>query len=114
MLFTMKLDFGTVILLKFPFSDLEKSKKRPALVVLDTEDGDILVARITSKEYRSNVDVVLDNWKSYDLKLPSTIRLHKLATWDIEMVDKVLAKIDKADFEQLRQGIYRLTAKLPQ
>ncbi|WP_425393039.1 type II toxin-antitoxin system PemK/MazF family toxin [Ekhidna sp.] len=100
----MKLEFGTIVLLKFPFSDLKKSKKRPALVILDAGDGDILVARITSKEYHSHFDVVLDNWETYNLKLPSVVRLHKLATLNVGMVDSILGKLDKKDFNKVRSS----------
>ncbi len=44
-----KAEFGDIVLLEFPFTDGQQSKKRPALVLLDTQDGDMIVCRITSK-----------------------------------------------------------------
>jgi hypothetical protein len=36
-----KLHFGDIVLLKFPFTDGQISKKRPALVINDFADGDL-------------------------------------------------------------------------
>ncbi len=41
--------FGEIVLIRFPFSDSSEAKKRPALILKDTEDGDVIVNRITSK-----------------------------------------------------------------
>lgn len=43
-----KLVFGDVVLLRFPYTDGKIYKRRPALVIRDTRDGDIIVSRITS------------------------------------------------------------------
>lgn len=45
------LNFGDIVLLKFPFTNEQTYKKRPALLINDTNDGDIIVCRITSKIY---------------------------------------------------------------
>jgi len=89
-----KFEFGDIILLKFPFTDGKKAKKRPALVINDFLDGDIIVCRITSQIYSSKQDVFIENWESTDLKLPSIIRVHKIATLDKKMAEKIMGKID--------------------
>lgn len=48
--------FGDVVLIAFPFTDLSETKKRPALVVLDADDNDVLVARINSRRVGSDKD----------------------------------------------------------
>jgi mRNA-degrading endonuclease toxin of MazEF toxin-antitoxin module len=89
------LSFGDIVLLKFPFTDGEKSKKRPALVLVDTEDEDIIVCRITSKLYSSDFDFEIKNWDKCGLKLPSVIRLHKIATLERSLVDQSIGDLDK-------------------
>jgi mRNA interferase MazF len=42
---------GDVVLMPFPYSDLSKSKRRPALVVADVSRGDFVLCQITSKPY---------------------------------------------------------------
>ncbi len=73
--------FGDIVLLKFPFTDGSSFKKRPALVG-DSKDGDIIVCRITSKLYQTPFDLKLRNWEKHGPKLPSVIRVHKVATLD--------------------------------
>jgi mRNA interferase MazF len=56
-----QLAFGDIVLLKFPFTDGNSFKKRPALIINDFNDGDIIVCRVTSKIYNTNKDVFLMN-----------------------------------------------------
>jgi hypothetical protein len=42
---------GSVVLVKFPFSDLSNAKLRPALVIADAGRGDWVLCQITSKPY---------------------------------------------------------------
>ncbi|NOX87248.1 MAG: type II toxin-antitoxin system PemK/MazF family toxin [Chlorobi bacterium] len=89
-----KLVFGDIVLLKFPFTDTNIYKRRPALIINDFRDRDIIVCRITSQNYNTENDVYIKDWKSSGLKLPSVIRVHKLATLEKKMVDMVMGKID--------------------
>ncbi len=89
------LKFGEIVLLKFPFTDGEKSKRRPALILADTKDEDIIVCRITSKLYNSDFDFEIKNWGKSGLKLQSVIRLHKIATLEKGLVDQSIGMIDK-------------------
>jgi mRNA interferase MazF len=75
-----KLNFGNIVLLNFPFTDGKTFKRRPALIINDFNDGDIIVCRITSQIYKTKKDVYIENWVNSGLKLPSVIRVHKLAT----------------------------------
>ena len=42
---------GDVVIIPFPYSDLSKSKRRPALVLAEAGRGDLLLCQITSKQY---------------------------------------------------------------
>ncbi|NJK96865.1 MAG: type II toxin-antitoxin system PemK/MazF family toxin [Bacteroidales bacterium] len=88
-----KLNFGDIVLLKFPFTDTKTFKKRPALIINDLNDDDVIVCRITSKIYKTPFDVYIDNWEKSGLRLPSVIRVHKLATLEKDMVEIVMGKI---------------------
>lgn len=100
--------FGDIVLLKFPFSDGGKSKKRPALVLADTEDEDVIVCRITSKLYDSDFDFEIKDWQKCGLKLPSVIRLHKIATLEKSLIDQKIGKID----EELKKLVKRQFGRL--
>ena len=42
---------GTVVLVRFPFSDLSSFKRRPAVVLADVGRGDFILCQITSNPY---------------------------------------------------------------
>ena len=58
-----KLNFGEIVLLKFPFTDGKTYKRRPAQIVNDFNDGDVIICRITSQIYNSPNDIFIDNWE---------------------------------------------------
>lgn len=73
---------GSVILLPFPFSDLSRSKIRPALVLASAGRGDWILCQITSKPYADPRAVRLDSMDFYSggLNLVSYVRPAKLFT----------------------------------
>lgn len=91
-----KLSFGDIVLLRFPFTDGQIYKRRPALVINDFNDGDIIVSRISSQIYKTKYDVYMDNWEKAGLKLPSVIRVHKIATLEKDMIEVVIGQIDNS------------------
>ena len=104
-----KLNFGDIVLLRFPYSDRQTFKRRPALIVNDYNDGDIIVCRITSQIYNSKQDVYIDNWEKSGLKLPSVIRVHKIATLEKDMVEIIMGKIDETLKAKIKSIISNLT-----
>ena len=79
---------GTIVLTKFPFTDLKAHKRRPAVVVSkeDRSDSDFIVAFITSvvSENLSDTDLLFDShnkdFKQSGLVKASVIKSDKLAT----------------------------------
>ena len=104
-----KLKFGDIVLLKFPFTDGKNYKRRPALIINAFKDGDVVVCRITSQIYESPYDVYLDKWKEFGLKLPSVIRVHKIATLEKNLVEVIMWKIDTSTKEKTKKIIKQLT-----
>lgn len=81
-------DFGSIVLTRFPFTDLSGDKRRPALVVSDDNDRrpDLVVCFITSVP-RSGPDMVpLSALPGTGLKVPSVVRFDKLATLDRSVI----------------------------
>jgi len=101
--------FGDIVMLKFPFTDGKHFKRRPALIINDFNDGDIIVCRITSQIYETEFDVYLDNWSKFGLKLPSVIRVHKLATLEKDLVEATLGNIDASIKEKVTEIMNRIT-----
>jgi len=98
-----KIEAGSIVLLKFPFTDGVGFKRRPALVLKDCEDGDILVCRITSKIYDSKYDIYLKDWLRYGLKLPSVVRIHKMATLEMDLIETIMSKIDDTILNEIKE-----------
>lgn len=74
--------FGSVVLARFPFTDLSGDKRRPALVVSRDNDRrtDLVVCFITSVP-RTGPDMVpLEAGRVTGLKVPSVVRFDKIAT----------------------------------
>jgi mRNA interferase MazF len=99
---------GEVLLLSFPFSDTTTSKRRPALVLLDTGDNDPIVARITSQIHQTSFDVQLKEWKTAGLMLASVVRVHKLATLQKNLVERRLGQLTPNDWTSVQAAILQL------
>ena len=104
-----QLKFGDIVLLKFPFTDGTTHKRRPALIINDFGDGDIIVCRITSQIYKSRNDIYINDWQESGLKLPSVIRVHKIATLEKNLVEKTMGRINDSIRKDIQDIIKRLT-----
>lgn len=103
---------GEVILLSFPFADATGSRRRPALLLLDTGDEDIIVARITSQITQTVFDVELVDWQKAGLLLPSVVRVHKLATLEKRMVERRLGMLTPEDWARVQARTQQLWASI--
>jgi mRNA interferase MazF len=88
---------GDFLLVAFPFVGGVQSKKRPALVLIDTGDLDLVLARVTTQVYNTAHDVTLHQWRQAGLIAPSWVRLHKLATVEKTLVTRLLGHIEPTD-----------------
>jgi mRNA interferase MazF len=88
------IETGSIVLLRFPYTDGITYKRRPVLVLKDFADCDILVCRITSKIYNSKYDIYLNEWVKFGLKLPSVVRVHKMATLEADIIESFMGQID--------------------
>lgn len=89
--------FGDMVLIHFPFSDTSETKKRPALIIKDTKDGDVIVKRITSQLKDTAEDIEIVNWKESGLLIPSNIRIHKISTISKKLIERKLGSLSKLD-----------------
>jgi len=99
---------GEIVLLSFPFADTITAKRRPALVLLDTGDEDIVVARVTSQVAQGPFDVELVEWQGAGLLLPSVVRVHKVATLETRLVERRLGTLTADDWTRVQAVIQQL------
>jgi mRNA interferase MazF len=79
---------GTVVLVRFPFSDLSKTKLRPAIVLADVGRGDRLLCQVTSKAYGDEraLRVESPDFATGSLRVTSYARPGKLFAANRELI----------------------------
>jgi len=92
--------FGDVVLVVFNQTDGNK-KQRPAFVVLDTGDDDIVLAPITTTERKNKGDYKVKNWKESGLLLDSWIRLAKITCLNKSDIHRELGIFSAGDKKQI-------------
>lgn len=98
------------MVLAFPFVGTTGAKRRPALVLLDAGDDDVVVARVTSQPRQSAPDVRISEWQQAGLLQPSVARLHKLATLEKRLVQRKLGELTLADWTNVKAELQKLWA----
>ncbi len=73
---------GTVVLVRFPFSDLSRSTLRPAVVLADAGRGDYVLCQITSNPYADPdaIEIRDEHFNRGSLHRTSYVRPGKLFT----------------------------------
>jgi len=92
---------GDVVLIRFPQSDLQAGKLRPALVVATVPGryDDVLLALITSRAYQAipDFDEIIEadapDFALSGLKVRSVIRLARLVTVEASVINARLGEI---------------------
>ena len=100
----MNYSVGDIVLVKFPFTDLKKSKKRPVLVVkAQSHLNDIVCFQITSNSEQTNLLKIGNNdLDSSTLVLKSFIKYDKCFTINSEIIDKKIAKVKSELLTELK------------
>ncbi|MEG4804862.1 type II toxin-antitoxin system PemK/MazF family toxin [Microcoleus sp. ARI1-B5] len=99
---------GELVIVAFIFAGAAETKRRPGLVLLDTGDEDMIVAKITSQIPRTTFDVEIQEWQQAGLKRPSVVRLHKLNTLQKSLVERRLGILTPDDLAQVRNRVKQI------
>ncbi|MDP1634772.1 MAG: type II toxin-antitoxin system PemK/MazF family toxin [Gallionellaceae bacterium] len=92
---------GALVLLPFPFSDAETTKRRPVLALTTPDEyGDFIGMAVSSRPHLANtVPLQNDSLLEGCLPKPSWIRIDRVVTLNVGLVTKTFAKT-KADVHQ--------------
>ncbi len=104
-------NFGDIVLIGFPHTDLQGVSKRPALVLYDAGDLDILVARVTSQEYITEADYKVVEWRQSGLIAESFVRLGKQITIEKKYIIRKLGTLthnEQQSVKSLFRNIFNL------
>lgn len=90
-----------LVLIAFPYVGSAQAKTRPALVILDVGDADVVVARVTTQLYQTPNDVAISDWRRAGLLAPSVVRTHKLATLEKVLIRRQLGRLQPVDRQRV-------------
>ena len=101
---------GEVVLVPFPFSDLSKSKMRPAVVLACAGYDDWVLCQITSNPYSDAKAIELnsDDFSSGALRLKSYARPGKLFTANGDLIHENLGILENNKFDELLNSVIEL------
>mgnify|MGYP001565967411 FL=1 len=102
---------GAVILVTFPFSDLSKSKLRPAVVLANAGRDDWILCQVTSNPYFDHraVSLTENSFRQGSLQRKSYARPGKLFTAN---QDLIITKVGELKQNVLKQIIDAVTEML--
>jgi mRNA interferase MazF len=101
---------GSVVLVRFPFSDLSQSKLRPAVVLADCGRDDWLLCQITSKSYSDAraIELTDADFVSGSLRVVSYARPVKLFTAHQTLIAGEVGFLREASIRRIADEIIRL------
>lgn len=103
-----------IVVLPFPYVDINTQKRRPALVISSDEfnetTGLLWLLMITTSTNSWVHDVNIKNLKQTNLPAPSKIRCAKLATIEKDRVVRVLGSLSEKDANRVKEIISKVIA----
>lgn len=104
---------GDIVVVRFPFTDLSQTKKRPALIVSNAQvnqTGDYLMVQITSQVKQDNLSlpILLTDYVSQPLPLVSHIRLHKMFLLNESLILYKFGSVTSAFGQAVTSGVVDL------
>jgi len=101
---------GQVVVLPFPFSNLEQSKFRPALLLASVGRGDWLVCQITSNAYtdKNAIEINNEDFISGSLQRLSYARVGKLFTASEGIFSGLLGQLQTEKYLEIREAVIQL------
>ncbi len=101
---------GTVVLVPFPFSDLSRSKFRPAIVLAHAGRGDSVLCQVTSNAYSDSSAIALTqaDFASGGLRVDSFARPGKLFTANDRLIVKSVGTLRPESFDKVIRAVVSL------
>lgn len=102
-----KFAIGEVVLVSFPFSNLQGQKIRPALVLAKAELDDLILCQITSKPYASKLAIRIksDDFMNGSLPVISYVRPNKLFTANSAIIKKTAGQLTPAVTQTILKSV---------
>lgn len=101
---------GSVVLVRFPFSDLSASKLRPAVVLAVVDRDDWILCQITSNPYAYLKALAIDNsdFTNGSLMRSSFARPGKLFSANASIMSKVAGRLNTDKFNSIIDSVIKI------
>jgi mRNA interferase MazF len=101
---------GEVVVLPFPQTNLQASKRRPALVVAELNGDDLVLCQITSQSRSDgySISLTLSDFENGRLAVDSFIRPNRLFTVEQSVILYSAAKVKQVKLDEVRAKIRQL------
>ena len=96
---------GDIVIVLFPFSDIQNAKRRPAAVIANQKSEDILLAQITSKPYTQPCHQLPE---LPELKHTSYVRYNKLFSAHQTIISKKITTIPTKHMSKITEKLIQL------
>ncbi len=98
---------GQVVLVPFPFSDLSRTKMRPAVVLADAGRDDWILCQVTSNPYGDEKAIVLSekDFQSGALRVTSYARPGKLFTANASLIVESVGELKKSTIKKMVESV---------
>ena len=98
---------GAIVLVQFPFSDLSRTKLRPAVVLADAGRGDYVLCQVTSKAYGDRRAVRLEDadLAKGSLRITSFAHPGKLFTASRDLITAEVATLNPRTLKQVVEAV---------
>ncbi|MDX1636023.1 MAG: type II toxin-antitoxin system PemK/MazF family toxin [Marinobacter sp.] len=97
---------GSVILVRFPFSDLSSEKLRPAVIIANVGQGDFILCQVTSRPYDARaIELRNRDFATGSLQRVSYARPGKLFTANSSIFLREVGELDLLVVERLTQAV---------
>lgn len=107
---TIGFEFGQIVLVCFPFTDLSSTKQRPAVVISNVEYNqkrpDLILIAVTSqiRTSASFGEMIITNWQSAGLLKPSAVK-PIIFTANKSIIKKPIGRLSSNDQQILKTAI---------
>jgi mRNA interferase MazF len=104
---------GDVVVVPFPFSDLTHAKRRPALVIAESEGDDLILCQITSQQIGDIYAILIEDsdFENGALRQRSNVRPNRIFTADRHII---LYRVGHLKPEKVNEVIERIVVILRQ
>jgi mRNA interferase MazF len=99
---------GAVVLVPFPFSDLSRTKLRPAIVLAQGSRDDWILCQVTSNPYGDPRALALSGFRKGGLRVQSYARPGKLFTAHTRLMVQQIAELEDDSIRSVLSSVVSL------